>query len=193
MKVIPKIIVGLEKISEVFKSLLWEKAKIYNLSPIQIRILIFIATHDSNLCNISYLAKELHVTKPTISDAVKMLLKKEFLTKDFSPVDNRRYNLIPTAKMDAIFSDLKEYSLPITEELKTFNKLELDTLFNNITKLIYQLNQNGIIKVQRTCFNCRFYQGDKSNNHYCNFIKAKLKNNDLRLDCSDFEVRASIE
>ena len=40
-----KIIAGLERISEAFKALLWEKAKILRLSPIQIQILIFIKFH----------------------------------------------------------------------------------------------------------------------------------------------------
>lgn len=35
-----KIVAGLERISEAFKVLLWEKAKALGLSPIQIQILI---------------------------------------------------------------------------------------------------------------------------------------------------------
>ncbi|MEO0333318.1 MAG: MarR family transcriptional regulator, partial [Bacteroidota bacterium] len=46
-----KIVAGLERISEAFKVLLWEKAKSLGLSPIQIQILIFIAYHKSELCN----------------------------------------------------------------------------------------------------------------------------------------------
>ena len=62
-----KIVVGLERISEVFRTLLWAEAKKSGVSPIQIQILIFIAYHKSSLCTVSYLAKELDVTKPTIS------------------------------------------------------------------------------------------------------------------------------
>jgi hypothetical protein len=40
-----KIVVGLERVSEVFKVLLWEKAKLVGLSPIQIQILFFVAYH----------------------------------------------------------------------------------------------------------------------------------------------------
>ena len=40
-----KIVSGLERVSEVFKILLWEKAKRVGLSPIQIQILIFISFH----------------------------------------------------------------------------------------------------------------------------------------------------
>ena len=37
-----KIVAGLDRISQVFKTLLWGKSKTYNLSPIQIQLLIFI-------------------------------------------------------------------------------------------------------------------------------------------------------
>ena len=71
-----KIVAGLERVSEVFKILLWQKAKAIKLSSIQIQILIFLAFHKSSLCNVSHLAKEFNVTKPTISDAIKILDKK---------------------------------------------------------------------------------------------------------------------
>jgi len=75
-----KIVIGLERISEVIKVLLWEKAKDLCLSPIQ--ILIFVAYHKSAYCNVSHLAKEFNITKATISDAIKTLLKKELILKD---------------------------------------------------------------------------------------------------------------
>jgi len=185
-----KIVNGLERISEVLKSLLWEKAKIYGISPIQIQILIFVSNHNIDICNISYLAKEFSVTKATISDAVKVLVKKNFLEKDFSPVDNRRYNLLITPEGNELIDDLSDYSLPILEELEKFKEQELLGIFKSITKLIFQLNQRGLIQVQRTCFNCKFYKGDKKNRHYCNLMNSQLKNVDIRLDCNEFEEKA---
>ena len=92
MELQSKIITGLERLGEVFRVLLWQKAKVYGISPIQIQILLFVANHQTSLANVSYLAKEFNVTKPTISDAVRVLLKKDFLAKDLSPADSRRYN-----------------------------------------------------------------------------------------------------
>ena len=88
-----KIVVGLERISEVFKVLLWEKAKKVGLSPIQIQLLLFIAFHKQELCNVSHLAKEFNITKPTVSDAIKILAQKEMILKDFSSTDSRSYTI----------------------------------------------------------------------------------------------------
>jgi len=182
-----KIIAGLERIAEVFKSLLWEKAKVHGVSPIQIQILLFISTHEAGLCNVSQLAKEFGVTKPTISDAVRVLLIKEFLKKDFSPTDNRRFNLRLSSAGEQIAYDLNGYNLPVVKEIGQFDTEELSNLYRTISKLIFQLNQNGIIQVQRTCYGCRYYHGDKNSEHFCQLLKMKLEVEQIELDCREFE------
>ena len=104
-----KIVVGLERVSEVFKVLLWEHAKVIGLSPIQIQILIFIAYHKSELCNVSHLAKEFNVTKPTISDAVRVLDKKKYIIKDYSLSDNRSYSILLSALGKDIVSETENF------------------------------------------------------------------------------------
>ncbi|MEL7122016.1 MAG: MarR family winged helix-turn-helix transcriptional regulator [Bacteroidota bacterium] len=184
-----KIISGLERISEVYKSLLWDKAKVYGISPIQIQILIFVANHRLELSNVSYLAMEFGVTKPTISDAVRVLLKKELLVKDFSPTDNRRYNLLLAEAGKKLFEELMDYTAPVSKELSELNEAERSSFFQTLTKLIYGLNQAGILQVQRTCFGCRFYQGDQRGEHYCKLLEKRLQNVDLRLDCPDYSTK----
>ncbi len=190
MKIESKILNGLERISDVFKSLLWQKAKKYGISPIQIQILLFVANHREDICNVSYLAKEFQVTKATISDAIRVLVNKKLLEKDFSPMDRRRYNLMTTSEGSELIHDLSQYALPLHNTLNNFSQKELAGLFDTITKLIYQLNQTGIIQVQRTCFNCKYYKGDRGNKHFCNLLDKKLRIQDIRLDCQEFEEMA---
>ena len=163
----PKIIAGLERIGDVFKTLLWQKAKVHGISPIQIQILFFIANHPLDLCNVSYLAKEFNVTKPTVSDAVRVLLKKDFLKKDFSPTDSRRFNLLLSKTGKALVEELQDYSLPVANELANIDKEALTSFFDTLSKIIYELNQKAVIQVQRTCFGCKFYKGNKQDTHYC--------------------------
>ena len=184
-----KILNGIERLSEALKALLWEKAKIYGISPIQIQILLFVANHKIEISNVSYLAKEFNVTKATISDAVRVLIKKEFLDKDYSPSDKRRYNLLITQQGEELVADLSEYADVFTQELSSFNDQELGNIFNAISKLIWKLNQRGIIQVQRTCYLCKYYSGDKKENHYCNLLKSKLKGQEIRIDCNEFEEK----
>ncbi len=88
-----RIIAGLERIAEVFRFLLWEQAKKFQLSPIQILILIFLYTHSEEKRNVSYLAKEFNLTKATVSDAIKSLLHKKLIVKRKSQSDARSYRI----------------------------------------------------------------------------------------------------
>lgn len=182
-----KIIAGLERIGEVFKTLLWEKAKVHGISPIQIQILLFIAKKNIKLANVSYLAKEFNVTKATLSDAVRILLKKEYLEKDYTPTDKRRYNLILSNTGKKLVEELLDYRMPISDEIADMSEENLKVCFDTISKLIYQLNQKGIIQVQRTCFACKYYNGNKKDAHFCKLLEKKLLSQEIRLDCPEFE------
>lgn len=183
-----KIVIGLERISEVFRALLWEHAKTIGLSPIQIQILIFIAYHKEDLCTVSHLAKEFNVTKPTISDAVKILEKKELIIKNKTSLDNRSYYISLTPKGQKSVSETENFADPIKKQLSVFDTQEQESLLKTINILIYQLNRSGILSVQRTCYACKFYKKNK-NHHYCNLIQTDLKDEEIRLDCNEFEER----
>ena len=185
-----KIVAGLERISEVFKILLWEKAKLIGLSPIQIQILIFIAFHKQELCNVSHLAKEFNVSKPTISDAIKVLDRKGIIVKDFSSSDSRSYSIALSDRGIKIVAQTDDFSLPLKKQIDSFDRKELESLFGTLSELIYKLNRTGILSVQRTCYGCRFYQKNQETD-YCNLLQKELLNQDIRLDCPEYEEKVS--
>tara|TARA_R110002072_G_scaffold14307_1_gene59579 strand:- start:13486 stop:14094 length:609 start_codon:yes stop_codon:yes gene_type:complete len=180
-----KIVVGLERISEVFRTLLWEHAKKLGLSPIQIQILIFIDQHKIELCNVSYLAKEFNVSKPTISDAVKALEKKNFIIKDFSASDSRSYSIRPSTDGKKIVYVTSNFANPLKEKLETNDLSTLETVYETLNKLIFSLNKSGVISVQRTCYACKFYERRDGSN-FCNYLNTPLYKKDIRLDCPEF-------
>jgi DNA-binding MarR family transcriptional regulator len=185
-----KILYGLERLTDAYKTLIWEKAKITGLSPIQIQILLFINSHKSALSNVSHLAMEFSVTKPTISDAVRVLVNKELLRKELLPEDTRSYNLYITPKGQDVINQVSEYNTPIQAALKDTSNEQLVNLYSSLTDLIFKLNAQGIIKVQRMCFGCRFYTNNNGQ-HYCNLLNISLTETDIRLDCNEFEEHTS--
>jgi len=185
-----KIVAGLERVSEVFKVLLWEKAKLVGLSPIQIQILIFIAFHKQDLCNVSHLAKEFNVTKPTVSDAIRILDKKGLIEKDFSSSDSRSYSISLSDKGTDMVSQTYDFSNPLKKQIDGLSTAELQSLFGTLSDLIYKLNRNGILSVQRTCFGCKYYQ-KKQSSDYCNLLQKKLSKSEIRLDCPEYEDKTN--
>jgi len=183
-----KIVVALERISEVFRALLWEHAKTIGLSPIQIQILIFTAYHEEALRNVSHLAKEFNVTKPTISDAVRVLEKKGLISKHTSAFDNRRYSIALTPAGDAIVKETEHFAEPIKEQLQPFSSDALSHFHTSLIHLISSLNRTGILSEQRTCHSCRFFLKE-DNSTYCKLMEKPLLADDIRLDCPEFEVK----
>ena len=182
-----KIVAGLERVSEAFKVLLWEKAKALGMSPIQIQLLIFVAYHKPELCNVSHLAKEFNITKPTISDAVRMLEQKKLIVKDFSPTDSRSYTIGLSTTGKKIVAETEDFASPLKTQLGHIDQKDLDNLFSTLSQLIFQLNRSGILSVQRTCYGCKFYSHTKKKDH-CNLLNMELKQPDIRLDCPEFEA-----
>ena len=182
-----KIVAGLERLSQVFRILLWEKAKEYSLSPIQIQLLIFIRHHSAEKTTISYLAQEFNFTKPTISDAIKILEKKKLIQKISDKTDTRSYTINLTATGKKIVFETENFVNPLTEIISKANNTDKKILWENISNLIVRLNKLEIITIQRTCFNCKHYS-TKNKNHFCNLLDLKLLTHDIRIDCGEFEM-----
>ena len=182
-----KIVAGLERLSQVFRILLWEKAKEHALSPIQIQLLIFIQYHSTDKCTVSYLAQEFNFTKPTISDAIKVLEQKNFIKKNTDSSDTRSYTIQLTASGKKIVLETENFANPITEIITKSNEADKLILWENISNLISLLNRQEIISIQRTCFNCGHYT-IKNKNAFCSLLNQKLLTKDIRIDCEEFEL-----
>jgi DNA-binding MarR family transcriptional regulator len=182
-----KIVAGLERLSQVFRILLWEKAKEQSLSPIQIQLLIFIEYHSQEKTTISYLAKEFNFTKPTISDAIKILEQKGLIVKFIDEKDTRSYTIQLTDLGKKIVTDTEDFTNPLTEIISKTEPKEKLILWENISNLIIQLNKLEIISVQRTCFNCK-HHSVKNENHFCNLLNQQLDKQSIRIDCEEFSV-----
>ncbi len=182
-----KIVAGLERLSQVFRILLWEKAKEHNLSPIQIQLLIFIQHHSADKATVSYLAQEFNFTKPTISDAIKTLEQKNLIRKIADSNDTRSYTIQLTASGKKIVLETENFANPITEIIKKANGADKLILWENISHLISLLNKQQIISVQRTCLNCRHYTTN-NRNPFCTLLNQKLLQKDIRIDCEEFEL-----
>lgn len=182
-----KIVAGLDRISQVFKTLLWEKSKTYNLSPIQIQLLIFIAYHSDEKTTVSYLSQEFNLSKPTISDTIKTLEQKQFINKIVDRKDTRSYRIVLTETGKNIVLETENFVNPLTEIITNSKQNDKLVLWENITNIIQQLNELKIISVQRTCLKCKHYS-ENNNKAFCNLLNQNLKTEDIRIDCEEFET-----
>ncbi len=182
-----KIINGLERISKAFRVLLWKESKLYKISPIQIQLLLFCGTHKKEALKVSFLAKEFDLTKATVSDSIKVLLKKELLVKKIDPKDSRSFTVQLTKQGKEIAAKTSGFTSVLNESIDAFSEIEKGVFLEQLIQLIYQLNQKDVIATQRMCLTCFNYKKD-GNSHYCNLMKKELKKPDLRIDCNEHQI-----
>ncbi len=190
-----KITAGLERISRVFRLLLWDIAKDENLSPIQIQFLIYLLFNKDSRCRVTDIANEFGLTKATVSDAISSLVEKNLITKAESSEDKRSYIIKLTPKGKKIATRISIWANTLKDSLKKFNKEEKETILEFILKLIESLYEAGLITIQRMCFSCIYLQRNTSPDstlYYCSFLNKPLSIIELRLDCDDYISITSI-
>ena len=157
------------------------------MSPIQIQLLIFCASHKKEELKVSFLANEFDLTKATISDSIKTLLEKKLLTKITNPKDSRSFTVQLTTKGKEHVQKTSGFTTALNESINSLPEIEKGTFLKQLMQIIYQLNQKEIISTQRMCLSCYHYKKD-GNKHYCNLLEKQLKNIDLRIDCDEHQA-----
>jgi len=187
-----KVVAALERLSEAFRVLLWNEAKQYGLSPIQVQLLIFLQHYPEGKRTVTFLASYFNMTKATISDAIKSLESKQLLMRKVTVGDSRSHSLHLVKAGKALARKVERYAIPMQEAVTELPAENQSVLLETLLRLIYQLNEAAVITPQTMCLNCRFYSR-RQGSHYCSLVKMILKNADLKLDCPEFQFPTTAE
>lgn len=186
-----KIAAALERLSQTFRVLLWEKTKSHNLSPIQIQILVYLLYHSKELITIGQIAKQFSLTPATVSDAVKTLTQKRLVLRVSKESDRRVTAVSLTTTGKKLARKLAVWADIIRENISGFDENDKLVVMRFLMNLIEALQSAGFITVARMCITCKFFHPNanlKSDTpHYCKLLDKPLANSSLRLDCPDHE------
>lgn len=181
-----KLVYALERVSQIYRTLLWQTQVQTGLSPIQSQILIFMLFHEDKLLSISGFALEFSVTKATISDAFKTLEKKGLVCKEKDVVDKRRLVLKLTKEGIALAQKVQEYTKPLDDIFKDLPTQTKSALFGTLIDVLKSLNNKKLLTPLRMCTSCHYFQM-KEGKAYCNLLESSLNDEEIRLDCPEYE------
>lgn len=177
----------MEKLFSIYRSHIWEYAHKHKISLIQIQFLKFLKKHRPKFCTVSNLSREFPLSKATISDAIKSLIKKGYVKKISNQNDLRIKCLTLTNKGSEILKNLDSLNDIFISALKNF-QIPLKELF-----LIYLMNLLRILVAEtktpilRICINCENFEfnrfPDSDTPHFCKSLNLKMAFRDLRIDC----------
>ncbi len=186
-----KVVAALERLGEVFRLLLREKARENGLSPIQAGFLVYLLHHGVELRRVSQLAREFGLTQATVSDAVDSLEAKGFIGREPWPADRRVVTLRLTPEGELLAAELSTWADPIREHLRHSSPEESEVVMRFLMRLIGSLQRSGVITVARMCITCRFFQPDihpgADSPHHCGLLDVPLAGSDLRIDCPEHD------
>ncbi|MEO0144663.1 MAG: MarR family transcriptional regulator [candidate division WOR-3 bacterium] len=168
-----KILFALDKVFSISRVLIWKN----NISPLQFQILLYLKNHPKNFNTVKNLSMELNEKKPTISRTLNILIKKGYVQR--IKINKREVYFILTKKGEKLINS--EFELQ--EILKPLNESEKIILYKTLLKILKYAYQRGFISIVRSCFTCRFF-----NNYYCEFLKIPLVDNELKVDCKDWQA-----
>ncbi|WP_035558420.1 MarR family winged helix-turn-helix transcriptional regulator [Hymenobacter sp. IS2118] len=183
-----KIVAALERLSGVFRLLLWQQATGEGLSPLQLQLLVFLRFHRPGQDTVSHLAREYHVSRPTVSEAVKTLEHKQLVQRHADPADLRSHSLQLTPGGRELADRASQFAGPLHQPVARLPARQKLSLYQSLFGVIDELQQAGVIPVQRMCFSCRFYGQQPDSGHFCHLLQIPLEGAQLRLDCPEHEI-----
>ncbi|RXG30907.1 MarR family winged helix-turn-helix transcriptional regulator [Leeuwenhoekiella palythoae] len=178
-----KTTAALDKLADAFKTLQWASQKENGFSPLQQKLVFFIAYHGPTENTVSQLVKEFQVTKATISDCIKTLEQRKLLTKVLNHKDNRRFHITLTEKGKEVVAQLNEPATPVYNALETESSEDLKQLYTSLFSILSKLKKENTVALSRSCHDCKAYRSDGINHAFCMELRTQLHPENRRIDC----------
>jgi DNA-binding MarR family transcriptional regulator len=173
----------LERIGEVALALRRGKGMAQDLSALQLRVLGFVADRGAEPVGVALLADALQISRPTASDSVRVLVERGFLLRRPDPTDRRSHALRLTATGRQAAANA--LATPLLGALVALPQAHKEGTLIALMRVLEALVHSGDVRVQRLCFTCKHYRGDKAHKHHCMLLHTDLAVHQLRTDCPD--------
>lgn len=173
----------------------WRNAGPLKLSPLQADILILLQDSRTPLRQ-GDIVTALASTPPTVSDAVKVLRRKELVEATRDPGDARavRLSLSPAGRAEV--TRLNVMSESLGGAVSTLPEDDFAAMLRGVVTLMRELQERRLIPVSQMCLTCRFFvpaahTAESGRPHHCNYVDAPFGDAELRVTCPDHELPAA--
>lgn len=172
----------LERLARALRRLKNTTAFALKLQPLQLEILLFLLHAQQRKITVNFLAEELEVSEPTISDSLAALVRKKYVVKYTSPEDRRIRFVSLTASGKKIAQKAEGKLFP----LAGMDPKLLEDLSRALHELVGELFAQSFIRHARICKTCHFFSPASENAvGHCTLLNKTLYTKDLQSDCPD--------
>lgn len=187
-----KVVAAAERVGQAMEGLLRRAAQDEGLTPLQVRVLLFLAGQGETTRRPGEIARSLGVTAPTVTDSLNALASKGLLGRTAFPEDGRVRTLDPTPAGRKVARRLAGWADPAREAMARVPKEARGEPLRFLTAWIEEMLRAGIVTVARMCVTCRHFERNahpgRRVRHHCRLLDVALIEDDLRVDCPEHEV-----
>jgi DNA-binding MarR family transcriptional regulator len=186
-----QLVTGLIKIGLATRHHAWAGGEPRGLSPTQGQILALLLANEPHGAKLTDVARDLAITQPTVSVAVRTLIEKGLVVRTPSANDRRVtiLTLSPDGRSEA--ANARSWTDFLASATDDLDPEEQAVFQRSIVKMIRGMQLRGEIPVSRMCVTCRYFRPQAHPGeqlpHHCAYVDAAFGDRQLRLDCVDFE------
>ena len=185
--------VGLLRLQQALASSRGAAAREIEASPLGLQILIDVAGRGG-ATTASWLAARYGVTAATVSDALRTLTDRGWVSRTGAPRDARRSLLRLTPAGRRRVNRLDRWGREIEALVRTIPTERRGLFLEDLLEILRELERRGKITTDRMCVTCRYFRKDRHEGpkpHHCELLDAPLAPGDLRIDCDEHAVPAA--
>ena len=175
----------LERLCNLLRNDLRAVGNDYGLQPVQLEALVFLCRCNRYSDTPQAVTEFLGLTKGTVSQTLKALVRKGFLVKQGDAADRRLVHLRPTARGRRLVA----CAIPEKSMAGGFSELsgsEASETVAVLRRLLRATQQANGLKSFATCNSCRFNRREGAG-HICGLTLEPLSEQDILLLCREHE------
>jgi len=155
------------------------------LPTLQASLLIHMHTFNGNGSTVGVLADKMQLTPPTISDSMKALVRKGYLTRQKSEEDGRVAYFHLTKKGNNLADRLQSWADPIEDSIRGLTADQQLELLGALTRVLRDQVEAGFVPAEAMCASCGHFRtvSEQGNKFYCIRRDELLSLEELCVDC----------
>lgn len=179
----PTIYDYLERIDNLLRAETWKAATRHQLQPIQLQMLDYLHRCNRYSNTPAGVTAYFQLTKGTVSQSLKVLEKRGFISRQPDPDDKRKVHMLVTDAGKNLLNDVFPlHFLRTIEEEEAAASSEIIHALNHLLTNLQQVNQLESFGV---CHSCRYFQTEGQEQFRCGLTHEPLALHEIELICRE--------
>jgi DNA-binding MarR family transcriptional regulator len=169
---------------------MWNQGRRHDLTPTQVRTLLFLSEAAGERCTVSTLARSQGVSLPTAGGIISALVNRKLVVRVPNPRDRRSYLLQLTVEGEKIRREIASWEATVRRLIDALPGERQEILLESLRQLVGSLRRTGDHTTEKLCFACKHFHpnahAEGTMIHHCDLLDQPLSVGDATRECSRY-------